>query len=68
MVDACMTSTASRAVDDEVQLAVMAAQDGTAARLATGLGDDEGLDEAAGDWLADTVEVALAPGDGVGLG
>jgi hypothetical protein len=68
MLVVCMINTASWLLDDDEQLAVMAAQDGTAARLATGLGVDEGLDEAAGDWPRDAVGVASALGDGVGLG
>jgi len=67
MVDPCMTNTASWAVEDAEQVAVMAAQEGTAAGLATGLGVEDGSDEGDAGGLADGVGLGLATGDGVGL-
>src|ERR1700680_2808776 len=63
----CMTKTASWAVDDAAQVAVMAAQEGTAAGLATGLGVDDGSVDGDADGLAEGVGLGLATGDGVGL-
>jgi hypothetical protein len=62
-----MTKTASWAVDDAAQVAVMAAQEGTAAGLATGLGVDDGSVDGDADGLAEGVGLGLATGDGVGL-
>jgi hypothetical protein len=62
-----MTNTDSWAVDEAEQLAVMAAQGGTAAGLATGLGVTVASDEGDGDGLAGGVGLGLAAGDGVGL-
>jgi hypothetical protein len=61
-----MTTTASWAVDEAEQPAIMAAQEGTCGS-ATGLGVEDGSDEGDADGLADGVGLGLATGDGVGL-
>jgi hypothetical protein len=60
-----MTTTASCPVEDVEQVALIAAQDGTAA----GCGAEDGLGEASADGLGDGmgVEVGLAFGEGEGL-
>jgi hypothetical protein len=62
-----MTKTASWAVDDAEQVAVIAAHEGTAAGLAMGLGVEDGRDEGDADGLELGVALRLATGDGVGL-
>jgi hypothetical protein len=63
----CMTNTASWAVDEAEQLAVIAAQEGTEAGLATGLGVEDGRLDGDADELGDGVWLGLATGEGVGL-
>ena len=61
-----MTSTASWAVDEPEQVALIAAQVGTT----DGLGGEIGVGEASGEGVGDGVGVGvgLAVGDGDGLG
>jgi hypothetical protein len=61
-----MTNTASCAVDDAEQVAVMAAQEGTGGG-ATGLGVDDGRDDGDAEGLSKGDGLGLATGDGVGL-
>jgi hypothetical protein len=62
-----MTNTASWAVDVAEQLAVIAAQEGTDAGLATGLGVEDARVDGDADGLGDGVGLGLATGEGVGL-
>jgi hypothetical protein len=67
MLDPCMSKTASWAVEGAEQVAVIAAQAGTAAGLATGLGVEDASGEGDAGGLAEGVGLGLATGDGVGL-
>jgi len=54
-------------VDEAEHAAVIAAQDGTEAGLATGLGVEDGRVDGDADVLGDGVGLGLATGEGVGL-